>query len=200
MPNSDITHGTAGIGLGQLRQWLTTGDDRFLARAVVAAEQVLRSPPSTSQTTTAVHLARPGGGADPPGRHRLLRLRPRQRRHRHLPLAVAAATGEPEFAAVATEALLTVLPQAVIVDGAAYWPASPDDAGDSSEAGYWPSWCNGSSGMGTAFLRAYLATGEPDLPAGGRGRRQGRAAGALAQLGRAVPRPGRRRRAPPRPG
>ena len=58
-------------------------------------------------------------------------------------------------------ALLTVLPRAVNVDGAAYWPASPDDAGDSSEAGYWPSWCNGSSGMGTAFLRAHLATGDP---------------------------------------
>ena len=43
MPNSDITHGTAGIGLGQLRQWMATGDDRFLARAVVAAEQVLRA-------------------------------------------------------------------------------------------------------------------------------------------------------------
>jgi lantibiotic modifying enzyme len=75
--------------------------------------------------------------------------------------AVSAATGEPTFAAVATEALLTVLPQAVSIDGAAYWPASPDDAGDSSEAGYWPSWCNGSTGMGTAFLRAHLATGDP---------------------------------------
>jgi hypothetical protein len=49
----------------------------------------------------------------------------------------------------------------VSIDGAAYWPASPDDAGDSSEAGYWPSWCNGSSGMGTAFLRAHLVTGDP---------------------------------------
>ena len=75
--------------------------------------------------------------------------------------AAAAATGEAEFAAVATEALLTVLPQALSIDGAAYWPASPESASDSSEAGYWPSWCNGSSGMGTAFLRAHVATGEP---------------------------------------
>jgi hypothetical protein len=49
----------------------------------------------------------------------------------------------------------------VVADGAAYWPASPVDAGDASEAGYWPSWCNGSSGMGTAFLRAHLVTGDP---------------------------------------
>src|SRR5688572_22937335 len=43
MPNSDITHGTAGIGLGQLHQWVASGDERFLARAVVAAEQVVRA-------------------------------------------------------------------------------------------------------------------------------------------------------------
>jgi hypothetical protein len=88
--------------------------------------------------------------------------------------ATAAATGESEFAAVATEALLTVLPQAVVVDGAAYWPASPEEAADTSEAGYWPSWCNGSSGMGTAFLRAHLATGDPSFR---------RAAEAAAQAG-----------------
>ncbi|MDQ1500325.1 MAG: hypothetical protein QOI86_3665, partial [Actinomycetota bacterium] len=88
--------------------------------------------------------------------------------------ATAAATGETEFAAVATEALLTVLPQAVVVDGAAYWPASPEEAADTSEAGYWPSWCNGASGMGTAFLRAHLATGDPSFR---------RAAEAAAQAG-----------------
>ena len=160
MPNSDITHGTAGIGLGQLHQWLVTGDDRFLARAVVAAEQVLRA------------AARSGDGAGvtwpvPEGAPtRLAGTVSYGYAHGNAGIAtflfaVAAATGEPEFAAVATEALLTVLPRAVNVDGAAYWPASPDDAGDSSEAGYWPSWCNGSSGMGTAFLRAHLATGDP---------------------------------------
>ena len=51
------------------------------------------------------------------------------------------------------------------LDAAAYWPASPDAASESSESGYWPSWCNGSSGMGTAFLRAHLATGEPTFRA-----------------------------------
>jgi hypothetical protein len=158
MPNSDITHGTAGIGLGQLRHWRDSGDDRFLARAVVAAEQVLRAAVRSSDggVTWPVPAGAPtrlagtvsfGFGHGNAGIATFL-------------YAVAAATGEPEFAAVATDALLTVLPRAVAADGAAYWPASPDDAGDSSEAGYWPSWCNGSSGMGTAFLRAHLATGE----------------------------------------
>jgi hypothetical protein len=164
MPNSDITHGTAGIGLGQLHQWLATGDDRFLARAVVAAEQVLRS---------AVRSSGAGAGADgvtwpvPTGAPtRLAGTVSYGYAHGNAGIAtflyaVAAATGEPEFAAVATEALLTVLPQAVTVEGAAYWPASPATGSEASESGYWPSWCNGSSGMGTAFLRAYLATGDP---------------------------------------
>jgi hypothetical protein len=167
VPNSDITHGTAGIGLGQLRQWQVTGDDRFLARAVVAAEQVLRA---------AVRVEGAAGAASdsvtwpvPPGAPtRLAGTVSYGYAHGNAGIATflyaaAAATGESEFAAVATEALLTVLPQAVVVDGAAYWPASPEEAADTSEAGYWPSWCNGSSGMGTAFLRAHLATGDPSF-------------------------------------
>jgi hypothetical protein len=162
MPNSDITHGTAGIGLGQLHQWLVSGDDRFLARAVVAAEQVLRA---------AVRTSGPGGSGViwpvPAGAPtRLAGAVSYGYAHGNAGIATflyaaAAAAGEPEFAAVAGEALLTVLPQAVSVDGAAYWPASPAGASESSEAGYWPSWCNGSSGLGTAFLRGHVATGDP---------------------------------------
>jgi hypothetical protein len=162
VPNSDITHGTAGIGLGQLRQWLVTGDDRFLARAVVAGEQVLRAAvraesPTGSSVTWPVPVGAPS---------RLAGTVSYGYAHGNAGIAtflftVAGASREPEFAAVATEALRTVLPLAVVADGAAYWPASPSDAGDASEAGYWPSGCNGSSGMGTAFLRAHLATGDP---------------------------------------
>ncbi len=160
VPNSDITHGTAGIGLGQLRQWIATGDERFLARAVVAAEQILRAA-VRSDEDGGVTWPVPAGAPT-----RLAGTVSYGYAHGNAGIAtflftVAEATGEPEFAAVATEALLTVLPQAVNIDGAAYWPASPGDAGDSSEAGYWPSWCNGSSGMGTAFVRAHLATGNP---------------------------------------
>ena len=158
MPNSDITHGTAGIGLGQLRQWLSSGDERFLARAVVAAEQVLRA---AVRTNGGVTWPVPVGAPT-----RLAGTVSYGYAHGNAGIAtflfdVSAASGEPEFAAMATEALLTLLPHAVAVDGAAYWPASPDDADDSSEAGYWPSWCNGSTGIGTAFLRAHLVTGEP---------------------------------------
>jgi hypothetical protein len=162
VPNSDITHGTAGIGLGQLRQWVATDDDRFLARAVVAAEQVLRAA-HRADDATGVTWPVPAGAPT-----RLAGTVAYGYAHGNAGiasflLAVSAATGEPEFAEVAIEALLTVLPRAVTVDGAAYWPASPDTESDSSETGYWPSWCNGSSGMGTAFLRASLVTGEPAL-------------------------------------
>src|SRR5438105_2873135 len=61
VPNSDITHGTAGIGLGQLQQWLVSGDDRFLARAVVAAEQVLRAAARPAGPTAGVTWPVPGG-------------------------------------------------------------------------------------------------------------------------------------------
>ncbi|HZI39921.1 MAG TPA: lanthionine synthetase LanC family protein, partial [Acidimicrobiia bacterium] len=161
VPNSDITHGTAGIGLGQLRQWLSSGDERFLARAVVAAEQVLRAAVRSDD-----------GGAMWPvpvgAPTRLAGTVSYGYAHGNAGIAtflftVAAATGEPEFAAMGNDALLTVLPHAVAIDGAAYWPASPEHAGESSEAGYWPSWCNGATGIGTAFLRAHLYTGEPGL-------------------------------------
>ena len=159
MPNSDITHGTAGIGLGQLHQWVASGDERFLARAVVAAEQVVR----------AAHRGGDGAGVTWPvpagAPTRLAGTVSYGYAHGNAGiasflLAMAAATGEPEFAEVAIEALVTFLPKAVAVDGAGYWPASPDTESGSSETGYWPSWCNGSSGMGTAFLRAQLLTGE----------------------------------------
>jgi hypothetical protein len=162
MPNSDITHGTAGIGLGQLHQWLLTGDDRFLARAVVAAEQILRAAVRTSGSGgNGVTWPVPVGAPT-----RLAGAVSYGYAHGNAGIATflyaaAAAAGEPEFAAVAGEALLTVLPQAVTVDGAAYWPASPASASESSEAGYWPSWCNGSSGLGSAFLRAHVTTGDP---------------------------------------
>ena len=163
VPNSDITHGTAGIGLGQLHHWLLTGDDRFLARAVVAAEQVLRAAVRSDDADTGHSVTWPVPVGAPT---RLAGTVSYGYAHGNAGiatflLAAAAATGEPEFAAVATEALATVLPQAVTVDGAAYWPASPAAASESSEAGYWPSWCNGSSGLGSAFLRAYIATGDP---------------------------------------
>jgi hypothetical protein len=154
---------------------LSSGDERFLARAVVAAEQVLKAavrsdprglggvPPTAAAGAASNGVTWPVPAGAPT---RLAGTVSYGYAHGNAGIAtflfaVAAATGEAEFAAVATEALLTVLPQAVTVDGAAYWPASPDDAGDASEAGFWPSWCNGSSGMGTAFLRAHLATGQP---------------------------------------
>jgi lantibiotic modifying enzyme len=159
VPNSDITHGTAGIGLGQLRQWIATGDERFLARAVVAAEQVLRS--AVRSENGGVTWPVPAGAPT-----RLAGTVSHGYAHGNAGIAtflftVAEATGEPQFAEVAGDALLTLLPLTVSIDGAAYWPASPDTADDSSEAGYWPSWCNGSSGIGTAFVRGHLSTGNP---------------------------------------
>ncbi|MFF4644471.1 lanthionine synthetase LanC family protein [Streptomyces sp. NPDC001389] len=40
-PNPDVCHGVAGAGLAQLHFWRTTGDPRFLTRAVEAADGLL---------------------------------------------------------------------------------------------------------------------------------------------------------------
>jgi Lanthionine synthetase C-like protein/Protein kinase domain len=157
VPNSDITHGTAGIGLGQLHQWIRSGDDRFLARAVVAAEHVLRaafrpghpdqpavvwpvpaSAPSRLAGTTSYGFAHGNAGIAT------------------FLLHAGAAAGEVAFTAAALEALDALLPFAVAVGGAAFWPAGPGDAAED----YWPHWCNGSSGIGTALVRAFAATGD----------------------------------------
>jgi hypothetical protein len=157
VPNSDLTHGTAGLGLGQLHQWRRSGDDRFLARAVLAAQHLVRSAvrvdpaanPGVASLTWPVPDSAPG---------RLAGTTSYGFAHGNAGIATfllyaAQATGESAFADIALEALDALLPLTVEVDDAAFWPAGPDD--DS----LWPAWCNGSSGIGTAFARAYAASG-----------------------------------------
>jgi lantibiotic modifying enzyme len=151
-PNPDLAHGTAGVGLGQLHQWMRTGDDRFLARAVLAADHLVRT------------AERAGGGitwpvpADAPSRlagtvsygfaHGTAGVAA-------FLLVAGAATGDGAFTKAAIEALDGLLELAVTDDdGAAFWPMGPDD--DT----LWAHWCNGSSGVGTAMLRAFQVTGD----------------------------------------
>ncbi|MGH8975652.1 MAG: lanthionine synthetase LanC family protein, partial [Acidimicrobiia bacterium] len=150
--NPDLSHGTAGIGLGQLHHWLRTGDDRFLARAVLAAEHLVRT------------VERIDGGfiwsvpASAPSR--LAGTRSYGYAHGTAGIAgfllyVAAASGEEQFATTAIEALDGLLGLAQDgAGGSAWWPSGPDDLT------CWPHWCNGSSGVGTALLRAHVWTGQ----------------------------------------
>ena len=98
----DLSHGTAGIGVGQLHQWLRTGDDRFLARAVLAAEHLVRTversdagliwPVPASARTRLAGTSSYGYAHGTAGIATFLGW-------------VAAASAEEEFATVATEAL-----------------------------------------------------------------------------------------------
>ncbi len=150
--NPDISHGTAGIGLGQLHQWLRTGDDRFLARAALGAEHLVRTVEHTEDgllwRVPASARSRLAGTSSYGYAHGTAGIAT-------FLLCVAAATDEEEYATVATDALdgLLVLAEEG-ADGTAWWPAGPDDPA------CWPHWCNGSSGVGTALVRAHTVTGQ----------------------------------------
>jgi lantibiotic modifying enzyme len=150
--NPDISHGTAGMGLGQLHQWLRTGDERFLARAVLGAEHLVRTVEDTDDgllwRVPASARSRLAGTSSYGYAHGTAGIAT-------FLLCVAAATDEEEFATVATDALdgLLVLAEEG-ADGTAWWPAGPDDPA------CWPHWCNGSSGVGTALVRAHTVTGQ----------------------------------------
>ena len=147
----DLSHGTAGIGLGQLHQWLRTGDDRFLARAVLGAEHLVRT---VERTENGLIWRVPDSA-----RSRLAGTSSYGYAHGTAGVATfllwaAAASAEEEFATVATEALDGLLMLARDgADGTAWWPAGPDDPT------CWSHWCNGSSGVGTALVRGHARTG-----------------------------------------
>src|SRR5207244_1977452 len=160
VPNADITPGTAGVGLGQLHQWARSGDDRFLARAVVAAEHVMRSAhrsdPNNRSVGPAVTWPVPASAPS-----RLAGTTSYGFAHGNAGIATfllyaGAATGEAAFTALALESLDALLPFTIDVRGAAFWPSG---AGDAAED-FWPHWCNGSSGIGAALIRAFAVTGE----------------------------------------
>jgi hypothetical protein len=159
VPNADITHGTAGVGLGQLHQWARSGDDRFLARAVVAAEHIMRSAQrhDTKNRSAGPAVTWPVPASAP---SRLAGTTSYGFAHGNAGIATfllyaGTATGEAAFTALALESLDALLPFAVDVGGAAYWPSG---AGDDAEE-LWPHWCSGSSGIGTALIRAFAVTG-----------------------------------------
>ncbi len=164
--NPDLSHGTAGIGLAQLHQWLRTGDDRFLARAVLAAEHLARTVERTDAgpiwPVPASAPSRLAGTSSYGYAHGTAGIAT-------FLLYAGAASAEDGFTALAVEALEGLLALAEEgAGGSAWWPAGPDDPT------CWPHWCNGSSGVGTALVRAYLLTGQ---------RRYLNAAVAAAQAG-----------------
>ena len=150
--NPDITHGTAGIGLGQLHHWMVTDDARFLERAGQSAREVVAGaqpgpdgvvwPVDADAPTEFAGLTSYGFAHGSAGIV-------------HFLLCAASATGEKRFEDLALDGLETLV-RAVRLDGdTAWWEAGP------GRSVAWPHWCNGSPGIGTTMLRGYVATGDP---------------------------------------
>lgn len=149
--NPDVTHGTAGIGLGQLHQWTHSGDGRFLERAGEAAGSLVRAarpapegvvwPVPEGVRSAFAGLTSYGFAHGNAGIASFL-------------LCAASALGEARYRDLAMDGLETLLHVAHLEGDAAFWEAGPD------RPGLWPHWCNGSSGVGTALLRAHAVIGD----------------------------------------
>lgn len=151
-PNPDITHGTAGIGLTLLQFWLRTGDDEFAVRADESADQLIGSaveePGGLIWGTPAAFDSRLAGGRYFGFAHGTAGVG-------YTLLAAALATGRSDCLELATRAGETLLAHAWMDDGAANWPAGPEN--DTTTAPYW---CHGSAGIGSFLIRLHRATGD----------------------------------------
>ncbi|MFK0258911.1 class IV lanthionine synthetase LanL [Streptomyces sp. NPDC090445] len=147
----DITHGSAGSGLAAAHLWHRTGDPRLAELVVDAADRLAaaaqREPSGVSWPVPAEAVSTEAGkrylgfahGTSGIGCF-LLAAAAVSKRQEHLELAVAA--GE-HLAA-----------NAVMVGGAAQWPAQATDVPTA------PYWCHGSAGIGSFLVRLWQATGD----------------------------------------
>lgn len=158
--NPDVCHGTAGLGLTALHAWLRCGDGALLGAAMdAAAVLVERAAPhrdgylwpipddawSSMAGKTFFGFAHGAAGIA------------------YYLLLAARAADEMAMQQLALDAIRGLAGEAKWVGEEAYWLSGPD--AEMFPEGYWPHWCNGSSGIGTAMVRAYRVTGEERLSA-----------------------------------
>jgi hypothetical protein len=151
-PNPDVTHGSAGAGLTQLRLWLSTGELRFADRLRTCVEGIVSQarrhdgrvlwpiPPDFDSALAGRAFYGFAHGSAGIG---------------WLLLAAGTAAGRSDWCALAAEVGETLCRLAVRRHGCAFWPSGPDV----DQAGAGETWCNGSSGVGTFLIRLWLASG-----------------------------------------
>ncbi len=150
-PNPDITHGATGVGTALLLLWQATGDSDLarlaaeVADGVVAVkgahdDEVLWTVPATFESRLAGYSSY-GFAHGTAGIGCFL-------------LSAGQALGREDFVVVARECGQTLVKLAEQDDGAASWHEGP------GKPGLLTHWCNGSSGVGTLFVRLYAADGE----------------------------------------
>ncbi|WP_214105670.1 class IV lanthionine synthetase LanL [Acrocarpospora catenulata] len=154
-PNHDICHGATGAGMLQAHLWLATGDPEWKDRFATAADSVLGSAreradghlvwpiPETFASDLAglTHLGFAHGVA---GAGTFL-------------LYAWLATGRADYRAAALRAADTLVAEADVEGGAAWWRTGEEKDGSRTRMRHW---CSGSSGVGTFLIRLWAATGE----------------------------------------
>jgi tRNA A-37 threonylcarbamoyl transferase component Bud32 len=150
--NPDIAHGLSGAGLAHLHLAHHTGDEQFTHRLLHCAEAVasaaerdgdiLLFPVPAELDSKLAGLRHYGFAHGTAGSGYFL-------------LAAGEHTGIGWFTDLALEAADTLCRVAVIDNGAAWWPAGPEDSA------LFTYWCSGSSGVGSFLLRAWQVSRQP---------------------------------------
>ncbi|WP_155358330.1 class IV lanthionine synthetase LanL [Acrocarpospora macrocephala] len=154
-PNHDICHGASGAGMLQAHLWLATGEPEWRDRFLTAADSVLHSAreradghtvwpiPATFDSDLAglVHYGFAHGVA---GAGTFL-------------LYASLVTGRADYRAAALRAAETLIAEADVEGGAAWWRTG-EESGDARTR--MRHWCSGSSGVGTFLIRLWAVTGE----------------------------------------
>ncbi|GAA2769484.1 class IV lanthionine synthetase LanL [Streptomyces showdoensis] len=150
-PSHDITHGSAGSGLAAVHLWHRTGDPRFAERVVELADRL----------AAAARRERSGASWPVPAEAVVEEAGKRYLGFAHgtsgigcFLLEAAAVSKSPDHRELALAAGEHLVTHAVMVDGAAQWPAQETDVPTA------PYWCHGSAGIGSFLVRLWRATGD----------------------------------------
>ncbi|MFD3330697.1 class IV lanthionine synthetase LanL [Streptomyces sp. NPDC058701] len=150
-PHTDLTHGLAGAGSAQIQLWRSTGDGRFLDRAVKCADEVLNAGVTTG-TMRYWEVPDPASGTS----RRAAGFAHGAAGIGAFLLETAIATDREEYLDAADATARGLIESVEIHEDQAYWP---HHSGNRRLV----NWCNGSAGIGTFLLRTWQATDRPHL-------------------------------------
>jgi len=150
-PNPDVTHGAAGVGTALLSLWQVTGASDLARLVTEAAEGVVAAmDESGSEITWTVPVdfdSRLAGYSSYGFAHGTAGIG-------CFLLSAGQALGRDDFVAIACRSGQALIRLAELRDGIAVWSEGPGKHGPLTH------WCNGSSGVGTFFVRLSAVDGD----------------------------------------
>ncbi|MFJ6571002.1 class IV lanthionine synthetase LanL [Streptomyces sp. NPDC091292] len=147
----DITHGTAGSGTAALHLWHRTGDPRFAALAADAADRLAAA---AQREASAVGWPVPADALSGEVGKRYLGFAHGTAGIGCFLLSAGLVPHRPEHRELAVEIGEQLVADAVLVGGAAQWPAYATDTPTA------PYWCHGAAGIGSFLVRLWQVTGD----------------------------------------